>query len=521
MPSQTEAIDRYFEAELASTRSAGVAVAIIERGSAPLVRTYGYSDVKLKRPVTPDTGFVVGSITKNMTAVVLLAMADEGRIDLDAPVSRYLTWYPAPAPTLRDLLAHTSGLPRNRDDLLSVPYEAWWAGTAPRHVLAPGTMIYSNVGYTVLSSLIEAVEGEPLTAVFARRLFGPLGMADSVAGPDDLDRQRLACGYESAVSDRPPLPEDSLVEARFMNYLNAAVSAVSSARDMATYMSMLLADGRLRNGSRIAPPGLLARLTDTLNYRTDSERYGLGTSRWLIGEREIIGHGGWTMGFRCRMLLDPEAGLGVTVLTNSHSPYSLNPTLAAEIVLRQRLGLPPRATEPPISIDPTGRYVSSAGREVSIGADAAGLWLAFAGERVRLQALPGAPWAFAARVAGLDLFPLRFEKGGAGRSFTCGPERFATEQPPSPDAPDGYCGHYRAQGDICFPSMRVYRRDGRLWVTRYLTQESELVPTGRHSFEANPSCYEGIETFEFDAFAGEQAMRLSHHGESYHRQSRP
>jgi CubicO group peptidase (beta-lactamase class C family) len=519
--SELEAIDRYFQGELASTRSAGVAVAVVEKGSPPLIRTYGYADIKLARPVTPNTGFVVGSVTKNMTAVVMLAMADEGRIDLDAPVSRYLHWYPPPAPTLRDLLTHTSGLPRSRDDLLSTSYEAWWASDAPRTALTPGVMTYSNVGYAVISSIIETVDGEPLTAVFERRLFAPLGMADSVAGPDDLDRRRLACGYECGVSDRPPLPEDPLVEARFMNYLDAGVSAVSSARDMAAYMRMLLADGRLPDGSRVTEPGLLARVTATLNFRNASEQYGLGTSRWLIGDREIIGHGGWTMGFRCRMLLDPLAGLGVTVLANSHSPYSLNPTTAAEVVLRQRLGLPKRSTEEPPTIDPVGIFFDAARNQVSIERDGSDFWLASGAERVRLHSLIGGGGLFGARGAGFGLHPLRFEDSGGARSFTCGPERFGTTPPSPPDAPDRYCGHYRSQGDICFPSMRVYRRDGRLWVTRNLTQESELVPTARHQFEASPSCYEGVETFAFDAFAGDQPTRLCHHGEVYHRQSRP
>jgi hypothetical protein len=305
-----------------------------------------------------------------------------------------------------------------------------------------------------------------------------------------------------------------------MNYLDAGVSAVSSARDMAAYMTMLLADGGLPDGSRVTGPDLLARLTSTLNFRTASERYGLGTSRWVIGGREIIGHGGWTMGFRCRMLLDPVAGVGVTVLANSHSPFSLNPTTAAEVVLCNCLGIERDATDGPATIDPVGIYFDGAGRRVSIEGDAGDLWVASGGERVRLYPLAGGAGLFAARGAGFGLHPLRFEVSSKARSFTCGPERYATTPPSRPDAPDGHCGHYRAQGDICFPSVRVYRRDGRLWVTRSLTLESELVPTGPHRFEAAPSCYEGIETFEFDAFLGGRATRLSHGGEAYHRQSR-
>jgi hypothetical protein len=211
----------------------------------------------------------------------------------------------------------------------------------------------------------------------------------------------------------------------------------------------------------------------------------------------------------------------VTVLSNSHAPFSFNPTTAAEAVLRDRLGLPKADAPSAPSFDPTGDFHGADGRTLSITAAGDDLYVEIDGQRAPLYRVSGPEPVFATRATSLDRHPLRFQPGER-TCFTYGPDRFATLAPPAhTDAPDGYCGHYRSQGDICYPSMRIYRRDGRLWITRLLTQESELVPIGPHRFEARPSYYEGRETYEFSSFAGSLATQVSRDGEAYHRQSVP
>ncbi|HYP19331.1 MAG TPA: serine hydrolase domain-containing protein, partial [Chloroflexia bacterium] len=151
-------IDQQIRVWMARRATPGVALAITDRDGLLATRSYGYADLGAGTPVTPETWFQHGSIGKSFSAIVTLQLVEEGVLDLQAPVTRYLPWFAVGGGhepiTLHHLLTHTSGLPAGTDFSPDQRYEIW----ALREVeaLAPGSrMRYSNVGYRVLGFVLE------------------------------------------------------------------------------------------------------------------------------------------------------------------------------------------------------------------------------------------------------------------------------------------------------------------------------------------------------------------------------
>jgi CubicO group peptidase (beta-lactamase class C family) len=182
----------------------GVAVGVVRDGSPEFFYNHGVADIASNTPVTQDTVFRVGSLTKTFTAIAVLQLWEQGRIDLDAPANDYLRAYrliPAKAAhrpaTLRQLLTHTAGLPqlvhpwRAFTPILGetvrfgqrLPTLAEFYRGGLRLVAEPGTRhTYSNHGFATLGQLVEDVSGTPLDRYFREHIFQPLGMADTGCG---------------------------------------------------------------------------------------------------------------------------------------------------------------------------------------------------------------------------------------------------------------------------------------------------------------------------------------------------
>src|SRR5262249_38082030 len=155
-----EAIDR----EAAKCTNPGMVIAVTDRNHTLVVRTYGYGNLRSKTPITPETLFAIGSVTKSFTAIPLMQLFDEGRFDPQEPISRYLPWFAVKseyrAITGHDLLTHTSGLQNYRDDLSSMPFAAFTLRDfAPFY--APGEHYwYSNLGFQILGYVLEHIDGD-------------------------------------------------------------------------------------------------------------------------------------------------------------------------------------------------------------------------------------------------------------------------------------------------------------------------------------------------------------------------
>lgn len=349
---------------------AGLAVAVVRAGSHADFCSYGAADIGSGEPVGEQTVFRIASITKTITAVAVMQLHEQGLVDLDAPVDRYLRAYrlipasPSFGPvTVRHLLTHTAGVRavRTARDLVR-PVLGWGVPAGqPLPALAeyyqpglhydtdPGTKwAYSNHGFATLGQVVEDVTGIRLDRYVLDHVFRPLGMNNS-----DLIRScrvlpHLATGYQlrsrglKAVADRENVPV-------------GAGSAYSTGRDMARFAGALLNGGAGEHG-RVLRPESVALMSGP-HYQPDPRIPGMGLGLFLgeIGGNETIGHDGIWPGFHSAMLLVPGRELGVLAFANTgpFGPLAVTGPIAS-VVLRGLLDLPDDAVSTGVPQRPQG-----------------------------------------------------------------------------------------------------------------------------------------------------------------------
>jgi D-alanyl-D-alanine carboxypeptidase len=234
--------------------SAGVpgALALVRDGDRTRTVVAGLADVSMRRKLRPNDRFRVGSVTKAFVATVVLELAAEKRLRLDEPIARRL---PGLLPdgdriTIRDLLAHRSGLADVADDpaVLNGPRSDWPArrlvalvAHRPRIGAPGGAFHYSSTNYLVLGLLVERVTGRSLAAELRRRIVEPLRLADTTYLPGPISGRHVH-GYRLAshqgVVDPMAAPRD--LEARSARWAGASGDLVSSALDLARFLAALL-----------------------------------------------------------------------------------------------------------------------------------------------------------------------------------------------------------------------------------------------------------------------------------------
>jgi CubicO group peptidase (beta-lactamase class C family) len=365
--------------------SVGLAVCVVRDGDLAFVGR-GLADVATKAPITEDTVFRIGSVTKLFTAIAVMQLVEEGRVDLDAPANDSLRAYrldPAKAgfrpATIRHLLTHTAGIPEvvHLSDLfhpgwgpfgarpaeLSVPFGerlpslAEYYGGGLRVAVEPGTAFqYTNHGFATLGQIVEDVSGIPRERYYRERLFEPLGMTDTDLVRSRRLAARLATGYVLARRGPTPVPDREWI-CRL-----GAGGIYSTTRDMARFVSAVLGGGANEHG-RVLDPATLATMFEP-HYRPDPRLpgRGLGFVRGEAAGHPVIGHDGLLPGFDSNLLIAPDDGLGIVAFTNG-SPGA-HTWLGTELdrVLRDQLGVPADAVRSDIPQHPEiwpelcGRY---------------------------------------------------------------------------------------------------------------------------------------------------------------------
>ena len=309
----------------------GLSLAVVKDGKVIFAEGFGWADVARKRRATADTVFPIGSATKSFTGLLAAQAQVEGRLSLKDRPSKTLPGFRLKDPdanekiTLEDLLSHRSGLPRtdlvwyasglSRDDLLRVAAEA--QPTAP----LGKAWQYQNLMFLFAGMIEEKAYGESYESLLRSRFFTPLGMAHSDAtNADTRAEPNLATGYSAA--GKPLALRDT-------DRIAPAGSVTSTARDMARYVTMLLAKGEFEGRRAFAE----AAVEETRKPRIamPGGAYGLG---WMLAERDSakrVFHGGNIDGFSALVTLVPERGIGIVALCNGDA--ALLPTAATEIVL--------------------------------------------------------------------------------------------------------------------------------------------------------------------------------------------
>ena len=308
----------------------GISAAVLLPDGSMWSGVSGLADVAADRPVTRSTTFAIASVSKTFTSALVMALAEEGRIDLDAPVRRYLPKLTKVGPRIlvRQLLDHTSGLrdyffhPSIDHLLLSDPDRRWTAADALRYVgkpyFAPGKgWHYSNTNYLVLGLLAEAVGKAPLAAQVRARFLRPLELTHTWFQPTERASRDIAHGYRFSASGVGAKPID-LSGSGPIEPFTSVVTAAGGAGGFASTPSDLVHWARALYGGRLLRAETLARLTDVRSTaRFDpTVPYGLGVQLVVIDGVPTEGHSGRLLGFRSAVRYVPERGIAVAVLTN-------------------------------------------------------------------------------------------------------------------------------------------------------------------------------------------------------------
>jgi CubicO group peptidase (beta-lactamase class C family) len=337
-------IDSLLRTVYPSDRPGAAVVAVVD-GEVLVRSAYGLADAELDVPLSPSSVFGLGSMTKPFTALGVLTLAADGKLNLDDPIDRFLPDYPQPrgSITLRHLLSHTSGIAnyteletwrgRIREDLDPTELIALFAD-APPDFPPGGEWRYSNSGYALLATVIERVSGDTYEEYLRRRIFEPLGMEHTRSGSaTDLIDGR-AKGYE--------VRDGQIRNARFMSLSHTwgGGGLFSTVDDLARWHRALAA------GDLLPPPLMRAYLTPAQLSTGDRADYALG---WFVGRLQgapMLYHGGGIYGYVGHMVWLPTERVFVALLSNRVDPEADKATRqVAERVAALAMGRPIEAAE--------------------------------------------------------------------------------------------------------------------------------------------------------------------------------
>jgi CubicO group peptidase (beta-lactamase class C family) len=346
---------------------------------------YGVLNLRTKVEATPDSLFQIGSISKVWTATLVMQLVDEGLLDLDEPVVKYLPEFKVAdaevtkTVTSRHLLTHSSGidgdlfLDTGRGDDCVEKYVAACADLKQNHPLG-ATMSYCNSGYTVLGRLIEVLREKSWDAVLRERIFAPLGLASAGTLPEEALLFRAAAGHVT------PPGQEIQVTPVWGIFRSAGPAGLihATARETLAFAQLHLADGVTADGTRIlsAESARAMRVPQVAvpDIYTLGSHWGLGWILMTWDGHEVYGHDGGTLGQSAFMRIVPDAGVAVCLLTNGGHTQDLFRDLFNEILGELAgISLPerpePPAVPPTVDLSPyVGRYARE-GVELTIEAD--------------------------------------------------------------------------------------------------------------------------------------------------------
>jgi len=317
-PELRAGVDRIAREVLASTGVPSASLAIVKDGRIAYTEAYGDARLDPRTPARPAMRYSIGSISKQFTAAAILMLAEERKLSLDDPVSRFapdLTR--ANEVTIRQLLSHTSGYqdywpqdyvpPIMLEEITAAGILERWA-RIPLD-FEPGTQYqYSNTNFVIAGLIVEKASGVPFLEFLRARIFAPLGMTSVT----DIDRGRLGqtdpVGYlRYALGPPRPAPKEG------NGWLFAAGELAMTAQDLARWNVALLEQ-------KLLTPASFREMTkDVLLKNGLGTRYGLGIGVTTESGRRALEHGGEVSGFTAQNIVFPDDGAAISVLTNQDS----------------------------------------------------------------------------------------------------------------------------------------------------------------------------------------------------------
>jgi CubicO group peptidase (beta-lactamase class C family) len=324
----------------------GLSLALVDDKQVLWAEGFGITDPAQKRPVTADTLFSIQSMSKNFTAIGVLMAAQDGLVNMDAPISTYLPAFhvnsifeehPEQKMSLTNLLGHTAGFTHeapvgNNNDKGPSTFEEHIKSISDTWLMFPvgQRYNYSNNGPDLAGYILQIRSGMPFEQYMQEKLLDPIGMTHSTFDMARIQQvQDRAIGHDRHVTTIPvPVP------------MIPAGGLYTSANDMAKYVQFQINGGvvgtgregtNAGNGKRLVPESLLDTVAAPPSALTRQQRQGYGV---FVGRKHgtyYIGSGGGGFGFLSDMLWYPELKLGIVVLTNSVD-HNLQGVLDAQIL---------------------------------------------------------------------------------------------------------------------------------------------------------------------------------------------
>jgi CubicO group peptidase (beta-lactamase class C family)/D-alanyl-D-alanine dipeptidase len=321
-------------------------VAIVDDQTVIWSKGFGHADLAKKKPATPDTVYRVGSVSKLFTDIAIMQLVEEGKIDLDAPVSKYLPDFKPDNPkgytiTLRQMMSHRSGLVReppvgNYFDPEPSSLEKTVASlNGLPLVYEPGKKIkYSNAAIAAVGLALQNVDGRPFAKAVRERVLAPLGMTASDFEPTAVVKKNLAEAQMWTYHGRDfPAPTFELGE-------GPAGCMYSTVGDLAKFMSAILVAGKV-----LKLDSLRQMLTPQFDKPNATEGFGLGFMLADLDGYRRVGHGGAIYGFSTEFAFLPAETLGVVLIANKDVTNRVT-TRLANIILRHLLAVRERKPLP-------------------------------------------------------------------------------------------------------------------------------------------------------------------------------
>jgi len=293
----------------------GLAVAVAVDGKLVYSEGFGYADLEERVPAWPTTKFRIGSISKPLTAVGLMELVEAGKVDLDAPVQKYVPSFPDKGAliTVRMVAGHLGGIRHYQDDEFTIQkhYGTVLEGLKIFEddplVSPPGTKFnYSSYGYNLLSAVVESASGENFLAYMQGHVFGPLGLVHTAADQNTQIVEERSRFYE--------IPKDGPVEnAPYVDnsYKWAGGGFLSTSEDLVRFGSALLQPGFLKADT------LKVMFTSQKTNAGEETGYGIG---WGVGKSKsaklMYEHAGGSVGGTSQLIIYPETHVVVALVTN-------------------------------------------------------------------------------------------------------------------------------------------------------------------------------------------------------------
>jgi hexosaminidase len=348
---QSDPIHAYLQPLVEDHTIAGAVTLIADKDRVLYVEPVGLRDIASQAPMSSNDLFWIASVSKPITVTAFMMLVDEGKVNLDDPVEKYLPEFkgqkvcvqppataalkpgaqppcsvePASHPILiREILSHTSGLPFHSAaqpgalDLLSLKDSVHSFAREPLLFQPDTRYSYANEGIDTAARIIEVVSGMSYEQFLQQRLFDPLGMADTTFWPSQAQIARIATSYklDKAANVLQAMPIDQLtypLDDHAHRFPVPAGGLFSTAADMAKFCRMILNGGEL-DGKRYISRESLQRMTSTENGGLGKTDYGFG---WAISS-DGFGHGG---AYKNSISIDPETGRILVFMVQQNGPW--------------------------------------------------------------------------------------------------------------------------------------------------------------------------------------------------------